>query len=285
MKRSAVFTIDAEDWFHILDTPATPVFSEWSQLEIRLEDNLEQLLGILGRHRTPATIFWLGWAAEQHPGLVRRCRDAGHEIACHGYAHLLAYSAGREAFRRDIRKSKAVLEDITGQEITGFRAAGFGIKKETQWAFEEIREAGFVYDSSIFPCHRSHGGIGGAELAPHLIETTFGPLVEFPQSIITVIGKRIHLFGGGYLRLAPGWLLRWGVERLYQQGRPLIVYVHPRDIDVDQPRLPLSRFRRFKSYCNLKTTSGKLAWLCRTQLFQTMEKLAEALLTENPDIS
>ncbi len=273
MKKQAILTIDAEDWFHILDTPAAPVLSQWSQIESRIEANLDILLKIMEKHQTSATIFWLGWEAERHPRLVRRCRDAGHEIACHGYGHLLPYTIGRDAFRTDIRRGKAVLEDIIGREIKGFRAPGFGIKRDTPWAFEEIREAGFLYDSSIFPCHRSHGGIGGAELSLHLIETSFGSLVEFPQSIITVFSKRIHIFGGGYLRLAPEWLLRWGVERLYRQGRPLIVYVHPRDIDVDQPRLPLSVLRRFKSYCNLNTTAGKLDWLCRTQTFQTMEEL------------
>lgn len=278
MKSQAVMTIDVEDWFHILDSNAAPVLGDWSGQESRLAGCLKRILEILGRHRTPATFFWLGWAAERHPELVRLCRDSGHEIACHGYAHLLPYAVGRVPFREDLRRGKAVVEEIADRKVRGFRSAGFGIKKHTGWAFEEIREAGFVYDSSVFPCHRGHGGISGAEISPHLIETPSGPLLEFPQSIIRVLGKRIHLFGGGYLRLTPLRLLRWGVERLGREGRPLIVYLHPRDIDPGQPRLRLSRPRRFKSYCNLETTVPKLDWLCRTQPFRTMGDLAEEFL-------
>ncbi len=276
--RTAVLTVDVEDWFHILDSSATPPLADWPGLESRLGPALEQILAILGRHRVSGTFFWLGWEAERNPDLVRICRDAGHEIACHGYAHLLPYSAGPADFREDIRRGKSVLEEITGRPIRGFRAPGFGIKRGTGWAFEEIRAAGFDYDSSVFPCHRSHGGIGGARPEPHLIETSSGPLVEFPQSIIKFCGKRLHLFGGGYLRLTPQWLLCWGVERLYRQSRPLIIYVHPRDLDVSQPQLELSPLRRFKSYCNLNSTSGKLEWLCRTQTFLTMGRLADEFL-------
>ncbi len=274
MNRRAAMTIDVEDWFHILNSSAAPVLGDWAGQESRLAGCLEKILEILGRHRTPATFFWLGWAAEQHPGLVRLCRDSGHEIACHGYAHLLPYAVGRVPFRDDLRRGKAVLEEIIGREVRGFRAAGFGIKQQTAWAFEEIREAGFVYDSSVFPCRRGHGGICGAEISPHLIETSSGPLLEFPQSVVRIWGKRIHLFGGGYLRLTPLRILRWGVERLHRDGRPLIVYLHPRDIDPGQPRLRLRRFRRFKSYCNLATAAAKLDWLCRTQAFRTMGELA-----------
>jgi len=144
-------TIDVEEWFHILDDSAVPGFSSWDRLEARLPRNMDRILAILDEHRVKATMFWLGWAARKYPEVVRRCVDGGHEVASHGCAHVLAYEAGREKFREDIRHGKKIIEDITGKEVLGFRAAGFGTTADTSWLFEEIRNAGFVYDSSVFP--------------------------------------------------------------------------------------------------------------------------------------
>lgn len=220
------------------------------------------------------TFFWLGWVAERHKELVCNCFEAGHEIASHGYGHVLAYEVGRKAFGEDIRRGKAVLEDITGREVLGFRAAGFGTKDDTKWTFDEIRVAGYIYDSSVFPASRGHGGMMQSQLGPYVINTEAGNLVELPPSMIEVFSKRISFFGGGYLRLAPKPLIKWGIEKLRKSGRPLIVYVHPREIDPDHPRLPLNLMRRFKCYVNLKSTMPKLSWLCRNYQFITMQELA-----------
>jgi len=274
---TSVLSVDVEDWFHILDSAAVPGIEQWDGLESRIEKNTEKLLDMLDSCSVRATFFWLGWAAERHKGLVRKCFQAAHEIASHGYGHVLAYEVGREAFREDIRRGKAVLEDITGREVHGFRAAGFSTKDDTHWAFDEIRAAGYLYDSSVFPSARGHGGMLHTSLEPHVIKTASGPLVEFPQSMVEMVGKRISLFGGGYLRLAPKWLIAWGITKLRRAGRPLIVYVHPREIDPDHPRLPLSPVRRFKSYVNLKSTLPKLRWLCQDYDFLTMGELAERI--------
>ena len=271
--RKSVFSIDVEDWFHVLDSPAVPGIERWFSLESRIEKNLDRLLEMLDNFSVRATFFWLGWSAEHNKDIVRKCCKAGHEIASHGYGHVLAYKVGRRAFAEDIHRAKAVLEDISGEKVTGFRAAGFSTKDDTPWAFEEIRAAGHTYDSSVFPASRSHGGMPRSLLGPHIIKTESGDLVELPQSMIEIFGKRITFFGGGYLRLAPKPLIKWGIRKLRKAGQPSIVYVHPREIDPAHPRLPLSLIRHFKCYVNLKSTMPKLQWLCQECKFCTMREL------------
>lgn len=275
-------TIDVEEWFHILDDPAVPGFDAWTGLESRLPRNMELLLSLLDEHKIKATMFWLGWVVEKYPALVRGCADAGHEIASHGYKHILAYEAGREKFGMDIRHGKKLLEDVIGQEVVGFRAAGFGTTAGTPWLFDEIRAAGFIYDSSVFPARRGHGGIVDFRLEPHQIDTTTGSLLEIPQSIVEICGQRVSVFGGGYLRLAPLFLIKWGMDRLKKVGRPAVIYVHPREVDPVHPRLPLKLHRRFKSYVNLHSTVPKLKWLCSTYKFTLMKSFALTYKSTNP---
>jgi polysaccharide deacetylase family protein (PEP-CTERM system associated) len=274
-RKDNILSIDVEDWFHVLDSPAAPKIGQWSELSLRAEASMEKILMMLEETGTKATFFWLGWMAQRMPGLVRGCQDAGHEIASHGYAHVLAYEVGRDAFAEDVTKAKAILEDITGEVIRGFRAPGFGITDEAPWAFDVIKSAGHEYDSSVFPASRGHGGIGGAPVGLYSIETDSGLLPEVPMSVVEVMGKRFSVFGGGYLRLAPRRLIEWGVKRLHKRGQPLVVYVHPREVDPDHPRLPLSRLRRFKCYVNLETTLPKLRWLCDTYSFSTMNEVVK----------
>lgn len=280
-KLLSCLTIDVEEWFHILDSPAVPGIEHWSSLETRVERNMESIFALLDTFSVKATFFWLGWIAERHKGLVRKCQDAGHEVASHGYAHVLAYEVGREAFCRDITRAKTILEDITGEPVRGFRAPGFSITNKAPWAFEIIKKVGYEYDSSIFPAVRGHGGIADAILEPHLIETAAGDLLEMPLSIVEVFGRRTSLFGGGYLRLAPVQLIKWGIQKLELTQRPLILYVHPREIDPDHPRLPLPLLRRFKCYVNLKSTLPKLEWLCHNCSFCTMREMANSLKKAN----
>lgn len=263
-------TVDVEEWFHILDDPAVPSIADWSRLESRLPESMGRILSVLSEHRVKATMFWLGWAAEKYPALVRQCAQEGHEIASHGYGHILAYQVGRQAFREDICRGKEILEDIIGGVVVGFRAAGFGTTSNTLWIFEEIRDAGYLYDSSVFPAQRGHGGMADFKIEPHEIKTVKGSLIEIPQSVVQVFGRRLSLFGGGYLRLAPRCLIKWGISRLHKVGRPLVIYLHPREVDPTHPRLPLKLNRRFKSYVNLRSTIPKLHWLCANYKFKLM---------------
>jgi len=268
-------TVDVEDWFNILDSSAAPPLSQWESLESRLEKPVHLLLDLFERNQVKATWFWLGWFAERHPELVCQCRDAGHEIGCHGYAHILAYQVGRKAFGEDISRGKKILEDISGKKVESFRAAGFSVTKDTDWTFEEIRQAGFLYDSSVFPTTRGHGGICSAPLSPYPIQTQWGTLLEFPQSVVEIFHKRLSLFGGGYLRLFPLFLIRKGIQSLEKHHRPLVIYVHPREVDPDHPRLRLSAWRNFKCYCRLKTTYPKLDYLTSEFRFSSLRDYME----------
>jgi polysaccharide deacetylase family protein (PEP-CTERM system associated) len=274
-KLHSCLTIDVEDWFHILDSHVVPGIKQWPSLESRIERNLKEMLAVLDSFSVKVTFFWLGWLAEKHKDLVCMCRDAGHEIASHGYAHVLAYEVGPDAFREDITLARDILENITGDQVRGFRAPGFGITKKAHWAFEVIKESGYQYDSSVFPASRGHGGIADAPLTPYFIETQSGHLLEIPMSIVEIFGHRTNLFGGGYLRLANKLMIKWGIDKLQAAGRPLIVYLHPREIDPAQPHLPLSLLRQFKCYVNLSSTLPKLKWLCKNYTLFTMLDMVE----------
>jgi len=274
-KLHSCLTIDVEDWFHILDSPAVPGIERWHSLESRIERNLEELLTVLDSFSVKVTFFWLGWLAERHKDLVCMCRESGHEIASHGYAHILAYEVGPNAFREDITLAKDILENTIGEQIRGFRAPGFGITKKAPWAFEVIKESGYQYDSSVFPASRGHGGIADSPLGPYFIETRSGHLLEIPMSIVEIFGHRTSFFGGGYLRLANKLMIKWGIGKLQTAGRPLIVYVHPREIDPAQPHLPLTLLRQFKCYVNLNSTLPKLKWLCKNYALFTMLEMVE----------
>jgi len=164
-----------------------------------------------------------------------------------------------EEFLTDIRHAREVLEDASGQVVMGYRAPGFSVTEQIPWFFEKIIEAGYQYDSSVFPAHRGHGGMAGSRCEPYAIQGQSGDtLVEFPMSVVNVLSTRFCAFGGGYLRLSPWWLTKAATHRVMNEGRPVIFYVHPREIDPDQPRLPMSSVRAFKTYVNLKSTEGKL---------------------------
>ncbi len=268
-------TIDVEDWFHILDSPVTPGITRWSCLESRIERNLDTLLAVLDSFSVKVTFFWLGWLAERHPNLVRVCHDAGHEIASHGYAHLLAYEVGPKAFRQDITRARLLLEDMTGGQIRGFRAPGFSITQKAPWAFDVIKDVGYQYDSSVFPASRAHGGMPDSLLGLYFVETRNGHLLEIPMSIVEMLGRRTSLFGGGYMRLASKRMIKWGINKLRAARQPLIVYIHPREIDPEQPRLPLGPLRRFKCYVNVNSMLPKLKWLCRSYRFCTLLQMVE----------
>jgi polysaccharide deacetylase family protein (PEP-CTERM system associated) len=255
---SNILSVDVEDWFHILDLAAEPPVATWGELESRVERNFYVLLDAFERHGQQVTCFFLGWIAERYPYLVREAIRRGHEIASHGNLHQLVYLQTPQGFRADIRHAKSVLEDIAGAPVEGYRAPGFSVVRATPWALEEIAAASYTYDSSIFPAARGHGGFAGAPLHPHRITTPSGDLIEFPVSVASVLGRRICFFGGGYLRLFPWPVIARMARQVVADGRPVVYYLHPREIDPDQPRLPMPAVRRLKSYVNLSTTAGKL---------------------------
>jgi len=275
-------TCELEDWFHILDSDRVPSVDDWPDLPLFAECQIERLLQLFAETHVRATFFCLGWMAQRMPHVVRRCQAAGHEIGSHGYAHLMANGTNRAAFRDDIVRAKGILEDITGREVTGFRSPGFSVKNDNTWFFDVVSEAGYQYDASVFPAYHGHGGYHGTDPGPHLIETSNGSLVEIPASTIDILGYRLCFFGGGYLRISPLPVIRWGARCLRREGRPLVVYVHPREIDPHHPQLPLGLWRKFKCYNNLHTTWPKLRWLCDHHEFRTMAELAAQISDRKP---
>ena len=259
----SIFSIDVEDWFHILDVPAAPDYAEWGTLPSRVERGFTKLLDALSENRAKATCFFLGWVAKKNPHLVREAVSRGHEIASHGFRHELVYTLERSKFAEDAAGSRKALEDMAGTAVTGYRAPGFSVTAEVPWFFDELIDAGYTYDSSVFPAGRGHGGMNTGDLAPHWIAGKNGRIMEFPMTVATIFGRRVCFFGGGYLRFFPYRLVRRMAASVAREGRPVIFYIHPRELDPGQPRLPMNPLRRFKSYVNLGGTEQKICAVIR----------------------
>jgi len=253
---SLVFSVDVEDWFHILDVPSAPALSEWSRLPSRVERNFTRLLDLFSEYQAQVTCFVLGWVGEQFPHLVKEAFERGHEIASHGYGHRLVYEQSRDEFVEDVRRARLLLEDIVGAPVVGYRAPGFSSTSDTPWFFDALAEAGYRYDSSIFPAHRTHGGIPAGRRDPYRVNGE--GILEMPVSVANFLGRGMCFFGGGYLRFFPYWLIYRKVNEVLEEGRPVVFYVHPREIDPAHPRLPMKRSRAFKSYVNLESTEPKI---------------------------
>lgn len=276
-----IFSIDVEDWFHILDLTTTPEMSRWDLLPARVERNFLKLLTILEEAKAKATCFFLGWIAEKHPHLVREAVRQGHEIASHGYGHRLVYEMSPEEFFEDAVRSKRIIEEIGGQPVSGYRAAGFSVTKDTPWFFDRLIQAGYRYDSSVFPAPREHGGLPNGQFGPYRVDQS-GDFVEFPASVESVVGKPLCFFGGGYLRLFPYPVIKSMTRRVLDQGRPVIFYVHPREIDVESPRLVMGFKRRFKSYVNVSTTEPKIRKILSDFEMATFREFLGGMRNEQP---
>lgn len=252
-------TIDVEDYFQVAALAEAVDRKDWSSMEYRVEANTERLLELFSQRGVQATFFILGWVAERSPELVRRIQKAGHEIASHGYSHQLVYNQTPDVFRDETRKSKQLLEDITGEPITGYRAASYSVTAQSRWALDILCEEGFTWDSSIFPVHHDRYGMPGTPHEPYRLKAPGGgTLIEFPLSTCPLGSYRLPIAGGGYFRLYPYWLSRWGLGKINRAGQPFIFYLHPWEIDTGQPRLNVKAFSRFRHYNNLNKCMGRL---------------------------
>lgn len=272
------FTVDVEDYFHICGLPDYQDPSRWDSLPSRVEANTERVLNLLDREGVKATFFVLGWVAQRFPDLIRKIASYDHEIASHGFNHSLIYEMTPEQFREDLKKSIDMLEQIVEQKVLGFRATSFSIKKQCLWALDIVAELGLKYDASMFPATREHGGIPGTNRFLHRWSCENGTnLWEFPMSTANILGKTIPFTGGGYLRLFPiDWICD-GVRRLNTQRQPAIFYIHPREFDPEQPRLPMPAYRRFKCYYNLAKTEPKLRKLLSQFQFKPIREVIESV--------
>ncbi len=252
-------TIDVEDYFQVAALAEAVDRDDWHSMEYRVEANTDRLLELFDRHQIKATFFTLGWVAEKSPALVQRIRDAGHEIASHGYSHQLIYNQTPEVFREETRRSKSILEGIIGEPIYGYRAASYSITARSRWALDILCEEGFTWDSSIFPVHHDRYGMPGTPFAPYQLQApNGGVLTEFPLSTCPLGNYRLPIAGGGYFRLFPYWLSRWGLGRINKAGQPFIFYLHPWEIDTGQPRLKVKALSRFRHYNNLDKCMQRL---------------------------
>jgi polysaccharide deacetylase family protein (PEP-CTERM system associated) len=254
-------TIDVEDYFQVAAFEKQINPDEWPQFESRVNNNTGTLLKILDRYNVKATFFIVGWIAEKHPELVREISEKGHEIGCHSYRHQRIQTLTREAFKEDTNRAKGILEDISGKKVSGYRAPTYSITRDTIWALDILAELGFEYDSSIFPIYHDNYGIPDAPRFPYKIDGL--GLTEYPLSTALILGRKVPIAGGGYFRLFPYWFTRMGLKSINEKEKqPFIFYLHPWEVDPDQPRMKdISQLSRFRHYNNLSKTSSRLQQL------------------------
>lgn len=272
-------TVDVEEYFQVEALRGLIAERDWDRMESRVERSTERVLELFDRHGVKGTFFTLGWVAERHPALVRRIADAGHEVASHGYGHRMITTMTPEAFREDVAKAKKLLEDAAGCEVVGYRAPTFSVVGKTLWALDVLRDAGYRYDSSIYPIVHDRYGIADYPRAPHRIESGEGRgMVEVPMTTLRLAGRNVPLGGGGYLRLLPLAYNLFGLKRFERrEHRPFVVYFHPWELDAWQPRFPLGRLARLRSYAGLRTMGDRIGTLCREFPFGTMRSMLEGL--------
>lgn len=266
-------SVDVEDYFHVSAFAGAIDPASWDEYECRVERNTDKLLATFADREVTATFFVLGWVAERYPELIRRIAAGGHEIACHGYSHQLIYNQSRERFRDETFRSKTLLEDIVQRPVIGYRAASFSINKDSEWALDTLAEAGFRYDSSIFPVRHDRYGVSDAPRFPYTLKTPSGAeLAEYPMTTARVLGANMPVSGGGYFRLYPYWLTRMALSRVLEtERRPFMFYLHPWEIDPGQPRIEATWFSRFRHYNNLDRCHRRLERLLGDFHFGTVE--------------
>ncbi len=269
------FTVDVEDYFHVTAFADAIDRGSWGQRESRVERNTRGLLDLLAERNVRATFFVLGWVAQRHPELVREIAGQGHEIASHGLTHQLIYRQSKTEFRQETRYSKQLLEDIVQRPVIGYRAATYSITPRSLWALDVLVEEGFLYDSSIFPMRHDKYGIPGAQTAPHRLVTEQGnSIAEFPISVLRINGVTLPVGGGGYFRILPYGLTKWGLETLNTRGQEFVFYIHPWEIDPTQPRIErATSLSRFRHYSNLHKCYERLSTLLHDFSFGSLESV------------
>ena len=279
----AVMSIDVEDWFHVENLRSVIRRDSWSGQQLRVERNVDRMLQLMADSDggVRCTFFVLGWVAERCPGLIRRIAAAGHEIASHGYDHDLLDSLSPDAFRADVERSKGLLEDLAGAEVRGYRAPSFSI---TEWAIPILQDVGFSYDSSLFPSlgHDRYGHLANIGPDQPVVEVSPG-FFEISISCVTIASRGFPWGGGGYFRVLPYSVFRRGARRILGSGRPYVFYIHPWEIDPDQPRVEgLRRSYRFRHYvglgrCEARFTSllADFAWTTMADLLDRWPTVAE----------
>lgn len=272
LKITNALTVDVEDYFQVAAFSDKIKYDCWDNYQLRVEANTNKLLELFDTHEVKATFFILGWIAERIPSLVKTIHEQGHEIACHGYSHQLIYKQDIKTFTDETCKAKQILEDICGDKVTGYRAASYSITRDSLWALDVLKNLGFVYDSSIVPVHHDYYGIPGMPRFPYNIDTPDGnQLIEFPPSTLSLPLMNLPVGGGGYFRLFPYWFTQRALHRINNHDNmPFIFYLHPWEIDVEQPRIDAKWLSRFRHYNNLSKCYERLEKLLNQFKFSTV---------------
>jgi polysaccharide deacetylase family protein (PEP-CTERM system associated) len=274
-------TVDVEDWFQVSNFASLIKKCEWDSLPSHVESNTLRLLDLFDEHDASATFFVLGWVAERFPGLIGEIRARGHDIGCHGYGHDLVYDLGRAEFASDLDRAVTVIEAACGVRPTGYRAPSFSIDERSLWAFDVLADKGFQYDSSVYPVRHPRYGMPSFVRVPRRVRTKKGEVLrEFPLTTLRVLGRNVGASGGGYLRVFPLGVLTTAFRKMNRSGQPAVLYVHPWEIDPEQPRLSVGGLGRFTHYRNLARTESRIRALLAEFSFGTMEEA----LREAPDL-
>jgi polysaccharide deacetylase family protein (PEP-CTERM system associated) len=272
MSLKNIISVDVEDYFQAEAFSDVVPRESWDKYPSRVVANTQRLLELFATQNVQGTFFVLGWVAERFPALVREIAAAGHELACHSYWHRLIFKLDRNTFREDTARAKYAIEQSVGRPVFGYRAPTYSITARSLWALEVLAEQGFRYDSSIFPIHHDTYGIPDAPRFPFRISTAAGALLEYPLTTFRLWGNHnLPVGGGGYLRILPRWYTRLGLRRARQEDLPVIVYVHPWEIDPEQPRIAGRLRSRLRHYTNLRNTHSRLLAMLEKSEFTSFD--------------
>lgn len=253
-------TVDVEDYYQVSAFSKNVSAADWDKMESRVVRNTNRILQMFSDAGIKATFFTLGWVAEREPSLVRAIADEGHEIACHGYSHQLIYNQKQSVFKEETLRAKKILEDQIQAEVLGYRAASYSITEKSRWAIDVLIEAGFKYDSSIFPVRHDRYGMPDAPKFPYMQKAESGKsITEFPLSTLNLLGYRLPVAGGGYFRLYPYYFSQLALASINKfHNKPFIFYLHPWEVDPEQPRINTSALSKFRHYNNLDKCESRL---------------------------
>ena len=266
-----ILSVDVEDYFQVEAFAGSVNRGSWDKWPSRVVANTQRVLDLFDEHNAKGTFFFVGWVAARFPHLVREVQSRGHELACHSYWHRMVYSLTPEEFRQDTRQAKHAIEDATGATVTGYRAPSWSITKACLWALDILAEEGFIYDSSIYPIHHDLYGVPGAQRFPYMHACTNGlELREFPPATLRFLGTNFPAAGGGYLRIFPSAFTELAFRTFEKSYRErVVVYLHPWELDPEQPRIHGSLKSRLRHYTNLSGMRAKLDSVLSRHKFQT----------------
>jgi polysaccharide deacetylase family protein (PEP-CTERM system associated) len=273
-RASNVFTVDVEDYFQVSGFEGFISRDDWDGFELRVEASTHRMLDLLAKHQVLGVFYVLGWVAERFPEMVRRIHDMGHIVGSHTYWHHMIYNQTPETFAEDLRKSCDILQSIIGKPIQHFRAPSFSMTRKCPWAVEILARQGITYDSSVFPIHHDRCGIPDAPLEDFWLQYGGHRVYEQPMTVLDMGRYRLPISGGGYFRLFPWWFTRWALRRAVTSGQSINFYIHPWEIDPQQPRQTGgSHTNRFRHYVGMRNTSSRLEKLLAAFRFELPKPL------------